>query len=114
MSIDALSGQSSATVIGLSGMRAAQARLDTTAHNVANAMTEGFQRQTLTQTTQAGGGVQVSIGKEAQALSADSPVFGDLAGDMVEERMSLYSFQANLQTVKTEDEMLGSLLSTRA
>lgn len=113
MSLDALSGQSSATVIGLSGMRAAQARLDTAGHNVANAMTEGFQRQTLTQTAQASGGVQVSIGREAQALSADAPVFGDLAGDMVEQRMSLYSFQANFQTVRTDDELLGSLLSTR-
>ena len=33
--------------VGLSGMRAAQMQLDTTAHNVANAQTPGFQRQAV-------------------------------------------------------------------
>jgi hypothetical protein len=37
-----------------------------------------------------------------------------LADDMVNGKMSLYSFAANLKEVKTEQDMLGSLLDARA
>ena len=43
---------SSATATGLSGMRAAQRNLDTSAHNVANLQTPGFRRQAVEQTAQ--------------------------------------------------------------
>ncbi|MFT7401271.1 MAG: flagellar hook-associated protein FlgK, partial [Hydrogenophaga sp.] len=56
-----ISSVSSAHAIGLSGMRAAQQRLDTHAHNIANAATPGFQRQTVVQTAQPGtGGVNTA------------------------------------------------------
>jgi flagellar hook protein FlgE len=37
-----------------------------------------------------------------------------LTDDLVEQRVSLYSFAANLRTVQTEDQMLGALLDTKA
>ena len=37
-----------------------------------------------------------------------------MADDLVGQRMSLYSFAANLRTVETQDRMLGSLLDTQA
>lgn len=105
----------SAAFTGMSGMRAAQLRLDTTAHNVANALTPGFQRQVVTQTAQPGlGGVNAQIKREPEAASAAGAPFGHLAEDMVEQRMSLYSFEANLRTVETQDRMLGALLDIRA
>jgi len=105
----------SAAFTGLSGMRAAQLRLDTAAHNVANALTPGFQRQVVTQTAQPGlGGVNAQIEREPQAASTAGAPFGHLAEDLVEQRMSLYSFAANLRTVETQDRMLGTLLDTRA
>ena len=113
MSISALSG-SSAAAIGLSGMRAAQLRLDTSAHNVANAQTPDFQRQALAQTAQPGlGGVDAQIGQDAAGTPANGD-FAHLADDMVEQRMSVYSFAANLRTVETQDRMLGTLLDTQA
>lgn len=105
----------SAAFTGMSGMRAAQLRLDTAAHNVANALTPGFQRQVVTQTAQPGlGGVNAQIEREPEAASVAGAPFGHLAEDMVEQRMSLYSFAANLRTVETQDRMLGTLLDTKA
>lgn len=112
MSLPALSSASAAT--GLSGMRAAQLRLDTSAHNVANAQTPGFQRQAVTQTAQPGlGGVDAQLGQAAADPSASGD-FSHLADDMVEQRMSVYSFAANLRTIETQVRMLGTLLDTRA
>jgi flagellar basal body rod protein FlgB len=112
MHIPALAGSS--VSIGLSGMRAAQLRLDTSAHNVANAQTPDFQRQVVTQTARPGlGGVDAQVHQEVAGTSASGD-FGHLAEDMVAQRMSVYSFAANLRTVETEDRMLGTLLDTRA
>lgn len=111
-----ISPASSASAIGLSGMRAAQQRLDTHAHNIANAATPGFQRQTVVQTAQPGaGGVNTAVRREP----ASSAEFGalsaaNLAEDLVGQRMSLYSFAANLKTVQVQDDMLGALLDTKA
>lgn len=105
----------SAAFTGMSGMRAAQLRLDTAAHNVANALTPGFQRQVVTQTAQpALGGVNAQVERQPESASATGAPFGHLAEDMVEQRISLYSFAANLRTVQAQDRMLGSLLDTKA
>ncbi len=101
---------SSATALGLSGMRAAQRQLDTQAHNVANVQTPDFRRQVTTQTTRETGGVDTQTTREPGV----SPPFDRLADDLVGQRMSLYSFAANLRTVQTEDQMLGALLDTKA
>ena len=103
----------SASAIGLSGMRAAQRQLDVQAHNIANLQTPGFQRQTLVQTAQHGlAGVNTEV--KAGTTSQGEDGFAHLAEDLVGQRMSLYSFAANLKTVKAEEEMLGTLLDTRA
>lgn len=114
MSIPSLS--TGATAIGLSGMRAAQQRLDSSAHNIANLQTRGFQRQTVEQTAQPDlGGVNT---RQRAAPTGNGEGAGDgfahLADDMVEQRMSLYSFAANLKTVEAKDRMLGTLLDTQA
>ncbi len=90
-----------------SGLQAAQARLNSTAHNVANAQTEGFQRQQTTGQALPSGGVQTQTGRVPQPGA-------DLAQDTVERISAAYSFQANLKTVQTADAMLGALLDTRA
>ena len=111
----AISSSASAAAIGLSGMRAAQLRLDASAHNVANVQTPGFQRQQVSQTAQpATGGVSAQVGQEPASLAQGMDGFNRLAQDMVEQRMSLYSFTANLRTVQTQDAMLGALLDVRA
>ena len=112
-----ISPASSVSAIGLSGMRAAQQRLDTHAHNIANLATPGFQRQTVVQTAQPGtGGVNTAVRQAATASGpADEAGFGaHLAQDLIGQRVSLYSFAANLKTVQTQDDMLGALLDTQA
>lgn len=105
---------SSASAIGLSGMRAAQLRLDVGAHNVANALTPGFQRQQVVQTANPeSGGVTARVERETQAAAAGGDL-GHLAEDLVGGKMALYSFAANLQVVKTEQDMLGTLFDERA
>ena len=69
--------------IGSSGLQAAQLRLDSAAHNVANMNTAGFKRQTVAQ-------------------------------EAVEQMAATYAYKANLQTIKTQDEMMGALLDVRA
>jgi flagellar hook-associated protein FlgK len=93
--------------IALSGMHAAQWRLDSAAHNIANLQTAGLRRQTTVQQALPGGGVAVEV--------ARADVAGDaLVEDIVGQKLAGYGFQANLLTLKTWDRMLGSLLDTQA
>lgn len=97
----------SISTIALSGMNAAMSRLGSSAHNVANGLTPDFRRQVVQQEALADGGVVVSIGQSPQAGH-------DLARDIVEQMSAGYSFKANLGVIRTQDEMLGSLLDLRA
>lgn len=93
--------------IALSGMHAASLRLGSSAHNIANGLTPDFRRQIVQQESPPEGGVVVSIGQ--------APAPGhDLARDIVEQRVASYSFKANLGVIRTQDEMLGSLLDLHA
>jgi flagellar hook protein FlgE len=91
----------------LSGMAAAVQRLDSAAHNVANAQTPGYRRQIVLQEEQAGGGVTVSLGRSTTPGA-------DLARDIVDERIAASAFAAGLQVVKTHDAMMGSLIDLYA
>lgn len=104
----------SASTIGLSGMRAAQLRLDVGAHNVANAQTPGFQRQQVVQAANPdSGGVTARVERETR-VAGDGGDLGRLADDLVGGKLALYSFAANLQVVKAEQAMLGTLFDARA
>jgi len=93
--------------IALSGMAAAQARLDSAAHNIANAQTPGFRRQTTESQTLSGGGVSTSFTREESAGA-------DLATDLVGQHEALYAFKANLRTLEVADDMLGTLIDAFA
>lgn len=94
--------------ISISGLQAAQLRLDSAAHNVANTNTRGFNRQTVTQVDEPKlGGTRVSVGKSKQEGV-------ELEREAVDQISATYAFKANVKTLKTQDEMLGSLLDTRA
>jgi flagellar hook-associated protein FlgK len=97
----------------LSGMNAAQSALGVFAHNVANAQTPGFRRQTPVQDAAPGGGVRVSPAVSAGPLAgAEGP--GLQAEDMVGQLQAKNAFLANLRVFQTGDQMLGALLDTRA
>ena len=92
--------------IALSGAAAASQRMDVAANNIANAQTEGYQRQKV-MASQEDRGVVTTIGKEQE-------VGPDLAADLVQQKMASYQYKANLKTVQTESQMMGSLLDIKA
>jgi flagellar hook protein FlgE len=103
----------------LSALDAYGQKLDVTANNIANMNTDGFKKSRAVLQEADPSGVVVSIGKVntpgAPILSADgtgevresSNV--DLAEEIVNLQTAKHGFQANLKTLKAEDEMLGSL-----
>lgn len=94
--------------IASSGLRAAQLQLDSSAHNVANLNTPGFKRQTVElQEEPDQGGVRASLGR---ADSEGASLETDAVGQMV----ATYAFKANVQVLKTADQMMGTLLDEKA
>lgn len=93
--------------IALSGMQAAQTRLDASASNVANAQTEGYRRREVQQTAQPEGGTQTSVRRASQEGAA-------LETDLVEQLQAKSSFMASLAVFKTSDRMAGALLNEKA
>lgn len=96
---------SSVSAIALSGLQAAQTRLDSSAHNIANLSTDGFRRQRTDTSTRAGGGVDRSV---ARAPEAGHAMIADMVG-MVEAK---HAYLANLAVFKADDQMQGALLDT--
>ena len=98
---------SSISSISQSGMSAAQTRLNSSAHNVANLETSPFRRQEVIQTEQKGGNVTASLGKSTRQGPA-------LETDMVAQLQAKNSFLANLAVFKTSNQMTGALLDRTA
>ena len=99
--------------IGASALKVYQTKTDVIAHNVANINTEGFKPKTvhlkennysnIDDKTQVGSGVSVDAITENQGTA-------NLATEFTELIKSQRSFEANVKTIKTADEMLGTLL----
>lgn len=96
-----------ASPIALSGLKAAQLRLDSSAHNVANQQTDNFRRQEVTQESNAAGGTRASVRRAAVPGEA-------VAKDRVEQISAGYHFVANLKVIETEKKTMGSLLNEKA
>jgi flagellar basal body rod protein FlgG len=101
----------STSSIALSGLRSAQLRMDTSAHNIANAQTAGFRRQQITQQTQANGGITSEPTQSETPLQYPEEA---LADDLVQQKMAAVSFLANLKVLVTHERMQGTLLDLRA
>lgn len=100
---------SSISSIASSGMQAAQLRLDASANNVANANTRNFRADRVAQEAVAErAGVQATVQREQEAKGVA------LEKEMVDQMAATYSFKANVQSLKTQDEMMGTLLDVRA
>jgi flagellar basal-body rod protein FlgC len=96
-----------AIATAVSGMRAAQSRLDAAAHNIANSLTPGFRRDLVRSNALPEGGVRTEVQKAVQPGS-------ELAADLVEQKQAALLFAANGRTVQTGVDILGRLLDTRA
>jgi flagellar hook protein FlgE len=97
----------SISAIALSGLNAASLGMDAAAHNIANAQTRSFRREGTVQEAVAGGGVCASL------TQADQPG-GLREQDVVDLMAHSYEFKANLLTLRTAGDTLGTLLDTVA
>lgn len=88
-------------------MAAALASMGSSAHNIANMGTEGFQRQIVQPAASPEGGVTVSMGRAAS-------MGGDPARDVVEMLAAKNLFLANLAVFRAADTMSSSLLDLQA
>ena len=105
-----LSGAHMANIssIGSSGLQAAQLRLDASANNVANMNTPSYRRQVVQQEAAAdSAGVRATVQRQQEAEAVA------LEKEAVEQMSATYAFKANLQTIKTQDDMMGSLLNIK-
>ena len=76
---------STVTAIATSGLRAADAAMRTSAHNLANLQTEGFRRERVVHTAQADGGVMTST---VRAQEQGSSIHEDLVAQLQAWRTS--------------------------
>jgi flagellar hook protein FlgE len=91
----------------VSGVLAASTRLDAAAHNLANAQTPAFRRDVVSQQSQEGSGVLTTVGR-ADEIGAD------LEADLIAQKQAAYTYVANLKSIRTQDELMGSLLDIQA
>ncbi|MEW6489993.1 MAG: flagellar basal body rod C-terminal domain-containing protein [Thermodesulfobacteriota bacterium] len=109
---------------GLSGVRAFERKVDLAARNVANAATPGYEKLRAAHAEGAGGGVTSHLERVSTPglLVPDLAAEGappvelsnvDLAEETVEMLLGQRGFQANLQTLRTADQMLGTLLDVK-
>lgn len=96
---------SSVSAIALSGLQAAQTRLGTGAHNIANLQTDGFRRQRVDASTRASGGVETVVARAPEPGHA-------MLTDMVGTLEAKHAYLANLAVFKADDQMQGALLDT--
>lgn len=96
------------SAVSLSGMNAAQNRLQVSAHNIANLQTQGFNRQEVAQSTTAGGGTSTTVSQNTNGTGTE------LETDVVSQLQAKNAFLANLSVFKTRNETLGTLLDIKA
>ena len=114
----------SAIHTALSGLTAIGKQIEVVAHNVANINTDGFKKSRTEFVEIPTGGVLPVVEKDDssgptvlrdtggnQTMVELSNV--DLGKEMVQQIVAQHSFEANLQTLRTGDALLGSILDIR-
>jgi len=108
----------------LSGLTAFSTQVAVTADNVANVTTDGFKKSRTELIAVESGGVRSAIQKDETAgpTILNNTGYGpaqfelsnvDLAEEVVNQIIGQRGFEANIQTIKTADEMLGTILDIR-
>ncbi|MGP1630759.1 MAG: flagellar basal body protein [Giesbergeria sp.] len=98
---------SSLNSIASSGIAAAQLRLDAASSNVANMNTPGYRARQVAQQAAPEGGVNASVQRAStQGVSLEKEIVDQLAAKQ--------AFLANVQTLRTGDAVMGTLLNVRA
>ena len=109
----------------VSGLQAFAVKIGNNAHNVANMNTDNFKKDSVILSSQSPQGVRATV-QPAEAplpfaaeLSAQGdemvePSNVDLGEELPDLMLNAHSYRANLKTLQTADQMMQSLLDTRA
>lgn len=109
------------TTTALSGMKAAEKKLEIASNNIANQESKDYRAQDVVQLSQAAGGVRAEVVER-------NPATVEVAGDegletrpnvqtdveLANTQMVTYSFEANLKVLQRQREMDKSLLDIQA
>ena len=95
--------------MGLAGMRAAEARFQARAINIANVNSEDYRPLEPKQTTDENGRPQVAVTR----ATTDVP-FVKVEEDLVDARQAAHAYRASAAVVRTADQMSKTLLDTFA
>ncbi len=109
----------------LSGLSAYSAKIGANANNIANAGTEGFKKSRLLLASAAPYGVEVhrervetpgplSYEQSSNGMELIEQSNVDLAEELPAMGLNANFYKANLKTIQVADEMLGTLLKTKA
>ena len=116
-------GMISALNSTVSALRAFVTKLGVTADNIANVHTDGFKKNRATLCEDQNGSVRVEISRDenpgfrydvvqnGEVLEKETSNV-DLTEEIPDLMITKRAYQANLKTLETQDEMLGSLLDT--
>lgn len=112
--------------IGISGMRAYQTALSSSAHNVANASTKGYMPQTASFIENTNSGVIVNISQASRQLASqeinqgstvnfgsEDPSGTDLATEITASLQYKAGFNFSAKIVKTADEIFATLIDLK-
>jgi flagellar hook protein FlgE len=108
----------------LTALKAFDIKMDVNANNIANVDTNNFKKSRVDMKESANGGVEVSISKvNSPGLEIDPNArIGEpqqssnvnVAEEFVNQIVTQYSYEANIMTVKTAEEMQKTLLDIKA
>lgn len=98
--------------ISLTGIRAQTARMQVTAHNIANASTPGFTFYRALLAAQHPAGVALTDIEQPHApLPPDTPADVDMPAEMVELIAAQRAFEANIRMIEVESHAQDFLLN---
>jgi len=114
----------SAIDTALSGMAAFAKKLDVSANNVANVNTDGFHKSRVESVEVGTGGVLPVVQKDESPGPSVLREKGygaaqvelsnvDLGEEALSQIIAQRGFEANIRTLKTADDMLGSIIDTK-
>lgn len=106
----------------LSGVAAAQTRINVAANNTANADTPGFKAQQVKQSANAAGGVRTEVVDKIPATVISFDAQGNAQElpntspeeELVNAQIAKYDAQANIQIIKKQKELDKRLLDIQA
>lgn len=109
---------------GLSALNAIQTRVQSTANNTANVITDGYKKTRVTLLEGDPQGVTVNVQRVetpgalvSEATEAGNTLVEKSNVDLTEELPTMMidrrAFQANIKAIQAQDEMLGSLLDIK-